>query len=50
VLSTVRSGRASRDDSETIYGDEMRADVGAITAAAVRGVEAGLRAAFGVAG
>jgi len=31
------------------YGDEMRADGGAITAAAVRGVGTGLRAAFGMA-
>ena len=35
---------------ETIYDDEVRADVGAVTASAMRRVEAGLRAALGMAG
>jgi mRNA interferase MazF len=38
----------SCDDIETIYDDEVRADVGAITALAMRRVEAGLRAALGM--
>lgn len=36
-------------DIETIYDDEVRADVGAVTASAMRRIEAGLRAALGMA-
>ena len=43
----VMTGWVSCDDIETVYKDEIRADVGAITAAAMRRVEAGLRAALG---
>jgi hypothetical protein len=39
----------SCDDIETIYDDEVRADVGAVTAPAMRRIETGLRAAFGLA-
>jgi mRNA interferase MazF len=42
------TGWVSCDDIETIYDDEVRADVGAITAIAMRRVEAGLRAALGM--
>jgi mRNA interferase MazF len=45
----VMAGWVSCDDIETVYDDEVRADAGAITAAAMRRVEAGLRAAFGMA-
>jgi len=38
----------SCDDIETVYDDEVRADVGAITAATMRRVEGGLRAALGM--
>jgi len=44
----VMTGWVSCDDIETIYDDEVRADVGAITAPAMRRVEAGLRAALGM--
>jgi mRNA interferase MazF len=44
----VMTGWVSCDDIETIYDDEVRADVGAITAQAMRRVETGLRAAFGM--
>jgi mRNA interferase MazF len=44
----VMTGWISCDDIETIYDDEVRADVGAITAASMRRVEAGLRAALGM--
>jgi hypothetical protein len=44
----VMTGWVSCDDIETVYGDEVRADVGAITAPTMRRVEAGLRAAFGM--
>ena len=44
----VMTGWVSCDDIETIYDDEMRADVGAVTAPAMRRVEAGLRAALGM--
>ena len=47
--SEVMAGWVSCDDIETLYDDEVRADVGAITAATMRRVEAGLRAAFGIA-
>ncbi len=33
---------------ETVYDDEIRADLGALTAAAMRRVEAGLRAGLGM--
>src|SRR6266700_101448 len=46
----VVTGWVSCDDIETIYDDEVRADVGAVTASAMRRVEAGLRAALGIAG
>src|SRR5215472_2832363 len=42
----VMAGWASCDDIETIYDDEVRADLGAVTAQAMRRVEAGLRAAL----
>jgi mRNA interferase MazF len=44
----IMTGWVSCDDIETLYDDEVRADVGAITAPAMRRVEAGLRAAFGL--
>jgi mRNA interferase MazF len=44
----VMAGWVSCDDIETIYDDEVRADVGAVTASAMRRVEAGLRAALGM--
>lgn len=44
----IMTGWVSCDDIETIYDDEVRADVGAITAPAMRRVEAGLRAALGM--
>jgi mRNA interferase MazF len=44
----VMTGWVSCDDIETIYDDEVRADVGAITALAMRRIEAGLRAALGM--
>jgi mRNA interferase MazF len=43
----VMTGWASCDDIETIYDDEVRADIGAVTAQTMRRVEAGLRAALG---
>lgn len=46
----VMTGWVSCDDIETIYDDEVRADVGAVTASAMRRVEAGLRASLGMAG
>ena len=45
----VMTGWASCDDIETVYDDEVSADMGAITAPAMRRVEAGLRAALGMA-
>jgi mRNA interferase MazF len=45
----IMTGWVSCDDIETLYDDEVRADVGAITAPAMRRVETGLRAAFGIA-
>jgi mRNA interferase MazF len=45
----IMPGWVSCDDIETLYDDEVRADLGAGTAATMRGVEAGLRAAFGMA-
>jgi mRNA interferase MazF len=44
----VMTGWVSCDDIEALYEDEIRADLGAITASAMRRVEAGLRAAFGM--
>jgi mRNA interferase MazF len=44
----VMTGWVSCDDIETIYNDEVQADVGALTAPAMRRVEAGLRAALGM--
>jgi mRNA interferase MazF len=50
-LSTgeVMTGWVSCDDVESLYEDEISADIGAITPAGMRRVEAGLRAAFGIA-
>jgi mRNA interferase MazF len=45
----VMTGWVSCDDIETIYDDEVRADLGAVTAQSMRRVEAGLRAALGMA-
>jgi mRNA interferase MazF len=45
----VLTGWASCDDIETVYGDEVRADMGAVTAQTMRRVEAGVRAALGMA-
>jgi mRNA interferase MazF len=45
----VMAGWVSCDDIETIYDDEARTDVGAVTAPAMRRVEVGLRAALGMA-
>jgi mRNA interferase MazF len=44
----IMTGWVSCDDIETLYDDEVRADLGAITAPAMRRVEVGLRAAFGL--
>jgi mRNA interferase MazF len=41
-------GWASCDDIETVYDDEVRADMGAVTAQTMRRVEEGLRAALGL--
>lgn len=46
----VLTGWASCDDIETVYADEVRADMGAVAAQTMRRVEAGLRAALGMAG
>jgi len=40
------TGWASCDDIEVLYPDEVQADLGVLTAAAMRRVEAGLRAAL----
>jgi mRNA interferase MazF len=45
----VMTGWVSCDDIETVYDDEVRADMGAITAQTMRRVEDGLRAALGMA-
>jgi mRNA interferase MazF len=45
----IMTGWVSCDDIETLYDDEVRADVGAIMAETMRRVEAGLQAAFGMA-
>src|SRR5258708_8476456 len=44
----VMTGWASCDDIETVYDDEIRADMGAVTAQTMHRVEAGLPAAFGM--
>ena len=44
----VMTGWVSCDDIEVLYDDEIRADLGAISASAMRRVEAGLRAALGL--
>jgi mRNA interferase MazF len=44
----VMSGWVSCDDIETIYDDEVQADIGAIMGPTMRRVEAGLRAALGM--
>ena len=45
----IMTGWVSCDDIETLYDDEVRADIGAIAAPTMRRVEASLRAAFGMA-
>jgi mRNA interferase MazF len=45
----VMTGWASCDDIEAVYDDEIRADMGAVTALTMQRVEAGLRAALGMA-
>ena len=45
----IMKGWVSCDDVETIYDDEVQADVGAIKVSTMRRVEAGLRAALGMA-
>jgi mRNA interferase MazF len=45
----VMTGWVSCDDIETVYDDEVRADMGAVTAQAMRRVEDGLLAALGMA-
>jgi mRNA-degrading endonuclease toxin of MazEF toxin-antitoxin module len=45
----VMTGWVSCDDIETVYDDEVRADLGAVTTATMRRVEAGLHAAFDMA-
>lgn len=45
----VMTGWASCDDIETVYDDEVRADMGAVAAQTMHRVEAGLRAALGMA-
>jgi mRNA interferase MazF len=44
----VMAGWASCDDIETVYADEVRADMGAVTAQTMRRVETGLHAALGM--
>src|SRR6516165_826221 len=44
----LMTGWASCDDIETVYDDEVRADMGAVTAPTMRRVEAGLRAALDI--
>jgi mRNA interferase MazF len=44
----IMTGWVSCDDIEVLYDDEVRADLGAITAPTMRRVEAGLRAALGM--
>jgi mRNA interferase MazF len=44
----IMTGWVSCDDIETLFDDEVRADLGAVTAAAMQRVEAGLRAALGM--
>jgi mRNA interferase MazF len=44
----VMTGWVSCDDIEVLYDDEIRADLGATSASAMRRVEAGLRAALGL--
>jgi mRNA interferase MazF len=45
----MMTGWASCDDIEVVYDDEVRADLGAVTAQTMHRVEAGLRAALGMA-
>lgn len=45
----VVTGWACCDDIETIYDDEVRADMGAVTAQTMRRVDDGLRAALDMA-
>lgn len=45
----VMTGWVSCDDIETVYDDEVRADMGTVTAQTMRRVEDGLRAALGMA-
>jgi mRNA interferase MazF len=48
-VGEVMTGWASCDDIEAVYEDEAHADMGAIAAQTMRRVEAGLRAALGMA-
>jgi mRNA interferase MazF len=45
----VMNGWASCGDIETVYEDEVRADMGAVTAPTMRRVKAGLRTGLGMA-
>jgi mRNA interferase MazF len=45
----VMTAWVSCDDIETLYADEVRADLGAVSASTMRRVETGLHAAFGMA-
>jgi mRNA-degrading endonuclease toxin of MazEF toxin-antitoxin module len=42
------AGRAVCDDSETLRGDEVRRELGALSPAAMALIEVGLRAALGM--
>jgi mRNA interferase MazF len=44
----IMTGWVSCDDIETLYDDEVCADLGAVTAVTMRRVELGLHAAFGL--
>jgi mRNA-degrading endonuclease toxin of MazEF toxin-antitoxin module len=44
----VFTGWASCDDIETLWPDEVQQDLGALSPAAMRHVEGGLRAALGM--
>jgi mRNA interferase MazF len=45
----VMTGWVSCDDIETVYDDEVRADMGAVTTQTMHRVQDGLRAALGMA-
>jgi mRNA interferase MazF len=48
-VGEIMTGWVCCDDIETLYDDEVRADVGAVSAPTMRRVEVGLRAALGIA-